>query len=136
MSNFKLDIFTPNGIVVKSLDCDSMTIPTVKGQINVLKGHTHIVTELATGMLTVKTSMGDRHFSMTSGLCKVLGEKVTLLSTTTEKHDEIDVERAKSAQAKALSRLKGEQSLTDVEFIKFQRKLERAKMRIHIANLK
>ena len=136
MSNFKLDIFTPNGIVVRSLKCDSLLIPTVKGQINVLKGHTHIVTELATGVLTAKTDMGDRHFSMTAGLCKVLGDTVTLLSTTSEKHDEIDIERAKSAQAKALSRLQGEKSLTDVEFIKFQRKLERAKMRIHLANLK
>ena len=45
-------------------------------------------------------------------------------------------ERAKSARAKAASRLAGESSLTDVDLIKYRRKLERADMRLRLANLK
>jgi hypothetical protein len=46
------------------------------------------------------------------------------------------VERAKAAKAKAASRLAGESNLSDVELIKFRRKLERADMRLRLGNLR
>lgn len=135
MSNFKLNIFTPNGVVVKELACDELIIPTKTGEINVLKDHTHLISELSTGMLVAKSSSGNRHFSVTSGLAKVLGEEVTILSSTSEKAEEIDVERAKSAKSKAESRLKNMEALTDSDFLKFQAKLERANVRLKLADL-
>ncbi len=72
---------------------------------------------------------------MTSGLAKVLGDEVTILSSTSEKAEEIDVERAKSAKAKAESRLKKTETLTDADFLKFQAKLERANVRLKLADL-
>jgi len=135
MSNFKLNIYTPGGVVVNKLSCMELLVPTYAGQINVLKGHTHLITELGTGILTAKLSNGQkRHFTMAGGLCKVLGETITVLAKTSESGEDIDQERAKSALSKAESRLKG--PVTSVEIIKFQRKLERAKNRLKIANLK
>lgn len=136
MSNFNLNVFTPNGVVQRGLNCESFTIPTINGEINVLPGHIHLISELATGILTAKTDMGDRHFSITAGLIKVIGKEVTVLSTTSEKSEDIDIERAKSAHAKAESRLNNNEPLTDVHMIKFRRKLERANTRIRLANLK
>ena len=135
MSNFKLNIFTPNGVVIKGMDCDELNIPTTSGEINVLKDHTHILSEIDTGILTAKTSMGTRNFSMTSGLVKVLGEEITVLSTTSEKAEDIDIERAKSAKAKAESRLSNIDSLSSKEQVKFKRKLERANMRLKLKEL-
>lgn len=135
-SAFKLNLFTPKGVVIKELDCFDIVIPTVRGEINVLPEHTHILTELSTGILTAKTSMGTRHFSVTAGLCRVLKDTVTILSFTSEKAEDIDQERARSAKAKALDRLSGKENLTDVDLIKFRRKLERAELRLRIANLK
>ena len=135
MSNFKLNIYTPSGVVVKSTPCEELSIPTSSGMITVLKGHTHIITELGTGVLVVKLGNGQsRHFTMAGGLCKILGDNVTILAKTSEDGGDIDQERAQSALAKAESRLKG--SVSSVEVIKFQRKLERAKNRIKVANLK
>ena len=135
MSNFKLNIYTPSGVVVRGYSCSELTIPTIAGKINVLKGHTHLVTELSTGVLTAKLENGQsRHFSLAGGLCKILGEELTILAKTSESSEKIDQERAKSALAKAESRLKG--SVASVELIKFQRKVERAKARIRIASLK
>ncbi len=135
MSNFKLNIYTPNGVVVSGVNCNELTIPTKNGLINVLKGHTHIITELGTGVLKAKLDGGQtRNFTIAGGLCKVLGEGVTLLAKTSETADSIDKERAQSALKKAESRLK--HPTTSVEVIKFQRKLERAKNRLKIANLK
>lgn len=136
MSSFNLNIFTPNGVVLKGLDCESFIIPTINGEINVLPGHINLISELATGVLTAKTGMGDRHFSITAGLLKVVGKEVSVLSTTSENSEDIDIERAQAAKAKAESRLAGKEVLTDVDTIKFRRKLERAKMRIRLANLK
>lgn len=137
MNDFTLNIFTPNGVLIKGLKTNSLTIPTNKGEINVLPGHTHIVSELETGILTAKTASGDRRFLITAGLLKVLGQTVNILSTTSEKAESIDIDRANSAYAKAESRLLSKTDiLTDVDRIKFERKLQRAKARIKLANLK
>ena len=136
MAAFKLNLFTPNGVVIKDLECNDILIPTVRGEINILPEHTHILTELSTGVLTARTPMGTRHFSVTAGLCRVLKDTVTILSFTSERAEEIDIERAKSSKAKAMDRLSGKENLTDVDLIKFRRKLERAEMRIRTANTK
>ena len=73
-SAFKLNLFTPKGVVIKDLECNDIVIPTVRGEINILPEHTHILTELSTGILTAKTPMGTRHFSVTAGLCRVLAD--------------------------------------------------------------
>lgn len=135
-SPFKLNLNTPKGVVVRDLECSEITIPTVRGEINILPEHTHILTELSTGILTAKTPMGNRHFSVTAGLCRVLKDTVTILSFTSEAVATIDLERAKAAKAKAMDRLSGKENLSDVELIKFRRKLERAEMRLRLANLK
>lgn len=136
MSAFKLNLFTPKGTVVKDLECNDIVIPTVRGDINILPDHTHILTELSTGLMTVKTPMGIRHFSVTAGLCRVLKGTVTILSFTSEKPEDVDIERAKTAKTKAADRLSGKESLNDVDYIKFRRKIERAELRLRLANLK
>ena len=136
MSNFNLNIFTPNGVILKGLECESFIIPTANGEINVLPGHMNLISELATGILTAKTSLGDRKFSITAGLLKVVEKEINVLSTTSEKAEDIDIQRAQSAQKKAESRLQGNTSLTDVDIIKFRRKLERARMRIKLGSHK
>jgi F-type H+-transporting ATPase subunit epsilon len=133
---FKLNLFTPKGVVIKDLECHDITIPTVRGEINILPEHTHILTELSTGVLTAKTAMGIRHFSVTAGLCRVLKDTITILSFTSESAAVIDIERAKAAKAKALDRLSGKDSLNDVDLIKFRRKLQRAELRLRLANLR
>ncbi len=136
MAAFKLNLYTPKGVIVKGLECNDITIPTVRGEINILPEHTHILTELGTGILTAKTASGTRHFSVTAGLCRVLKDTVTVLSFTSEKAETIDIERAKSSKAKATDRLSGKESMSDLDLIKFRRKLERAELRLRLANLK
>jgi F-type H+-transporting ATPase subunit epsilon len=136
MKDFKFSLYTPSGILVKDLVCNEAFIPTVKGEINVLPEHTHILSQLDTGIITLKTSSGDRNFSVTTGVGKVIKNEIIILSMTSEDAGVIDIERAKAAEAKAQSRLSGDDSLSNVDLIKFQRKLERAKMRVRLANLK
>ncbi|MCB9093292.1 MAG: ATP synthase F1 subunit epsilon [Halobacteriovoraceae bacterium] len=136
MSAFSLDILTPNGVVVKDLPCEELFIPTYEGEINVLKNHTHILTQLSTGVMMVVEPGGHNHyFHVTSGVCKILGGKVSVLSTTTETAKQIDTERAQKALQVAKHKLANE-TLSEDEHEKYQRKLKRAESRIKISSLK
>lgn len=136
MNFFKVDILTPNKIVAQNVPAESLLIPTEQGQINILPEHTHIMARLETGEVSLfgGSDDPDRHFSVSHGLCKVLKNKVTILSHTSEEHHEIDRGRAELALKNALERLESGQLSSDEEIEKFRRKVERAKLRIQLAD--
>ena len=132
MNNFTVDILTPNKVVAKNIPAENVVIPTLKGQIEVMKDHTHVVEKLETGIVTVLggSDDADRNFFVTVGICKVLQDKVTILSNTAEESHEVDLERAELALNNAEEMLAG--TLSDVELSKYRRKAERAKLRIQL----
>lgn len=89
--------------------------------------------------MTIKAGSVDRHFATTAGLIKVLNNKVTIMSYVCEENTIVDLDRAKLALQKAKEVLRtglfdGE-PLTDVDLVKYQRKLERAENRIKASYL-
>ncbi len=134
MKYYTVDILTPSKIVAKNIPAESLLIPTVRGQINVLENHTHIVSKLDTGVMSVfgGPDYGDRHFSISTGVCKILDNKITVLANTSEESTDVNVERAKLALKNAEDRLKNTEGLSLEEVEKYQRKVERAKLRIQI----
>ncbi len=132
MNNFTVDILTPNKVVAKNIPAENVVIPTLKGQIEVMKDHTHVVEKLETGIVTVLggSDDADRNFFVTVGICKVLQDKITILSNTAEESHEVDLERAELALNNAEEMLAG--TLSDVELSKYRRKAERAKLRIQL----
>ncbi len=135
MNFFTVDILTPDKIVVKDIPAESLLVSTVKGQINILPEHTHIVTRLAMGQVSVFGGADDpdRHFAVSHGICKVLKNKVMILSHTSEECHEINRERAQLALKNALDHLESGKLSSDEEIEKFRRKAERAKLRIQLA---
>lgn len=138
MNYFTVDVLTPEKVVAKDIPAESLLIPTVRGQINVLPHHTHLINRLSVGVLSIFGGADDpdRDFSVTHGICKVLEDKVIIMSHTSEECHEIDVERAKRALEHAESKLSGGEALNDHEIRKFRRKAERAKLRIQLAEKK
>ncbi len=135
MSNhYTVDVLTPSRVLVKDLPAESLLVPTESGQINVLENHTHIVTKLTTGQLSVFGSADDpdRFFTITSGVCKVLNDKVVILTQVSEENHEIDVDRAKLSLQNAEQMLSNE-SMSDEDVQKYQRKVDRSKLRIQMA---
>ncbi|MAE58969.1 MAG: ATP synthase F1 subunit epsilon [Halobacteriovorax sp.] len=132
MNNFTVDILTPNKVVAKDIPAENVVIPTLKGQIEVMKDHTHVVEKLETGLVTVLGGAddADRNFFVTVGICKVLQNKITILSNTAEESHEVDLERAELALKNAEERLSS--TLSDDELVKYRRKAERAKLRIQL----
>lgn len=130
MSNFVVNILTPSSVVAKHVPADSVFIPTLKGEIEVLAGHTHIVEKLATGSVEVHGEDSERFFTVTNGIVKVLNDQITILSMTSEEDSQIDEERASNALIYAREKLKG--TLTDEELVKYRRKVERAQLRLQL----
>jgi F-type H+-transporting ATPase subunit epsilon len=138
MANFTVDILTPAKVVAKNLPADSLLVPTVKGQINILVDHTHIVSKLETGMVSVfgGADDSDKFYSVSTGVCKVLENKIIILANTSEENTEIDIERAKKTLEYSEDMLSSSESISEEDFIKYTRKIERAKLRIQMSTFK
>ena len=135
MNHYTVDILTPNKVVARNVPAQSLLVQTSKGQINILENHTHIVTKLMTGPLTIFGAEGDpdRFFVTTTGICKVLDGKVVILADTAEETKDIDLERAKAAVANAQAMLNEKDGLTSEEMEQYRNKLERAQLRVQMA---
>ena len=135
MNHFLVDVLTPEKVVARGIPGESLLIPTENGQINVLPDHTHLITRLGTGVVTVFAGADDQdmEFSVTHGICKILNNRVTIMTHTSEESGGIDVERAQRALKRANDKLNNDGQLTDDEVLKFQRKAERAALRIQLA---
>lgn len=136
MKYFVVDILTPSKIIAKSINAESLLIPTERGQINVLKDHTHIITKLAdNGVLTIfgGTEYADRHFFVSGGIVKMLENKIQILANNAVESVEVDVDRAKRSLDHAEEKLKNTSGLSAEEIDEYQARAERAKLRIQIA---
>lgn len=135
MKYFVVDILTPSKIIAKNISAESLLIPTIRGQINVLENHTHIVTKIANGVLTVfgGPDYADRNFFVSTGVCKILDNKITILANTAEESTDVNVERAKLSLQNAEEKLKNTDGLTLEEVEEYVGKAERARLRIQIA---
>ncbi|MBI4403188.1 MAG: ATP synthase F1 subunit epsilon [Deltaproteobacteria bacterium] len=126
-----VDIVTPSRKLVENTKAQDVCIPTRKGEIMVLQGHTELLTILDTGALVLHQDGGQRKFAVSYGFAEIRNDKVLILAETCEESTEIDVERAKAAQKRAEDALTG--SLTEDRFKKYQLKLQRAIIRQHIS---
>ncbi|MBC99685.1 MAG: ATP synthase F1 subunit epsilon [Halobacteriovoraceae bacterium] len=135
MNYFTVDILTPEKIVAEGIPAESLLIPSVRGQINVLPNHTHIINELATGVLTVFGGADDPDvdYSVSGGICKVLNDKVIVMTHIAEKNTEIDLERAERALEHAQEKLNSGEPLSDAKVEQYRNKAERAQIRIQLA---
>jgi F-type H+-transporting ATPase subunit epsilon len=131
MSSFNVNILTPTSELAKGLSAESLIIPTVQGEITVLPEHTHLISVLDTGVLTLVNGKESKKFVITTGTLKVLNSDITILAQVAEYEGDIDISRAQRALQKsedALGKCKSE-----AEIIKYQRKIARARLRIELA---
>jgi F-type H+-transporting ATPase subunit epsilon len=130
----KLELVTPYQQVL-SQEVDEVTAPGVLGEFGVLPGHTPLLTTLKIGELTYKQGSELFHVAVNWGYVEVENDVVTVLVTTAEAADQIDLERAKAALGRAQEALK---KLTpeDKEFKIMEAALERAVVRVQVAGRK
>ncbi len=112
-----LEIATPEKLLVGE-KTEWVHIPTRKGYLGILPGHSPLVTILGTGELTFKTEKGERSIFVSGGFVEVLPTWVRILAEIGEKMEEIEDERAKEEKEKAeriIKNEKGEYTPEDIE---------------------
>ncbi len=134
MKAFSLKIVTPDGIHFDGL-AESLTVRTTTGDMGILAGHVNCVAPLGMGMATVMTQNGKRYAACIGGMVSVVGGKVTLVPTTFEWSEEIDLERAKKSHIRAETVL-SDVDATDMQILLAQARLKRALVRKGVASFR
>lgn len=126
-----IDIVTPTRKLVEGAQVESVKIPGARGELQILDGHTELITLLKTGSVSFVQDGRERRFALSHGFAEVRKNKVLVLADTVEDAPGIDKTRAQAAQRKAEQALLG--VLTESDFKKQQLKLERAIVRQHVS---
>ena len=128
---FCVEIITPDRIFHKG-EATMIEFNTAAGEIGVYKNHIPLTTVLAPGVVTIHVDGEDNVIAAVhSGFAEILPDKVTLLAETAEWPEEIDVERAQAAKARAEERLANKTEAIDVQ--RAELALRRALVRMDIA---
>ena len=127
----KFELVTPHRKVV-SEEVDEITATGTIGEFGVLPGHTPFLTSLKIGELSYKKDGAVFHLAVNAGFFEVVNDTVTVLVDSSERAEEIDLERAKKAQARAEEGLKSV-SQEDKEYKEMEFALQRALIRMQVA---
>lgn len=129
MSSYHLQVVSMDGLDFDG-EVQKLLLRTIDGDVEILARHTDYCT--AIGMGTARVTMEDgteRKAACIGGMLSVLKGEVKVFPTTWEWSEEIDIERAKAAKAKAEERLK-DQMLDKEGRIRAEAKLYRALVRL------
>jgi len=127
-----LTIVTPERPVVHE-SVLAVSIPGKGGYLGILPGHAPLLSELKAGELSYTVHNADHYVAVSWGFAEVLPDRVTILAQTSERAEEIDVERARRAKQRAEQRL-GKPSEVEVNQERAQAALERAMARLEVAS--
>lgn len=132
---FDFKVVTPDGVTYQD-EVIRVTIPTTQGEIMILEGHAQLIATLGSGELIIdKKDIDDIHLAVTGGVVEVreTGE-VYVLADNAERAEDIDLDRAKEARARAEKLLKEYDDLGDDDFARIQVMLRREATRISVGN--
>ena len=134
MTDFPLKIVTPDGVFYDGM-AQQLTVRSTTGDIGILAGHINCVAPLGMGRATVVIDGQKRYAACIGGMLSVVDGKVTLVPTTFEWADQIDVQRAERSYQKAREILsRKDASNTDIKLA--EARLRRALVRKNVASSK
>jgi len=134
MTSFPLKIVTPDGMVYDG-PAEEVVVRTTSGDMGILAGHISCVAPLGMGRATIVMDGQRRYAACIGGILSVQGGQVTLVPTTFEWADQIDVQRAEESAQRAQQVLSNK-AAADTELHLAEARLKRALIRKNVASLK
>ncbi|MEM3153053.1 MAG: F0F1 ATP synthase subunit epsilon [Candidatus Nitrosocaldus sp.] len=131
MARIYLEIVTPDRVLVRD-EVDIVEAPGTLGEFGVLPGHIQFFTTLEIGEIRYQKDGKTRYIACGGGFAEVYGDRVTMLLDVGECAEDIDIERAKRAEARAREALK-DIPLDSKEYKLLEAALLRAITRISVA---
>lgn len=130
MAGFPLKIVTPDGLEFDGI-AEQLIVRTVTGDMGIMAKHADCVAPLGMGEATVVIEGQRRRAACIGGMVSVIGGAVTLVPTTFEWADEIDVARAEASEKRAQAVLSNKNA-TDTEIRLAKARLKRALVRKNV----
>ena len=132
MNQFPLRIVTPDGLLYDG-NAEEVIVRTTTGDLGFLAGHMNCVAPLGMGRATILIDGKKRYGACIGGMITMMDGKATLLATTFEWADQIDLKRADRSEERARAVLADNKS-TDTDIRLAQARLKRALIRKSVAD--
>ncbi len=131
MSTFHLKISTPDGLLYDG-EVERLRVRVIDGDICLLARHSDYVSAVGVGEAAITTEDGQtRTAACIGGMLSMIHNEASLIATTFEWAEQIDLERAKRAKEAAEARI--EAAKADArELMLAKAKLQRALVRISV----
>ena len=134
MTPFNLKIVTPDGLIFDG-QAEELIVRTTSGDVAILARHINYVAPLGMGRAVGVFGRQRRAAACIGGMLSVVDGEVTLVPTTFEWADKIDVERAEASYARA-DKVLHDQNATDTDIRLAEARLRRALIRKNVASFK
>ena len=131
MNSFSLKIVTPDGLIFDG-QAEELIVRTVGGDVAILARHINYVAPLGMGRATVVIDGKPRYAACIGGMLSVVNGNVTLVPTTFEWAEKIDVSRAALSEQRA-NRVISDKSASDTDLRLAEARLKRALIRKGVA---
>lgn len=135
MSSFPLKIVTPDGLIFDG-PAEKLIVRTTGGDVAILARHINYVAALGMGRAVLVEPDGTRRTAACiGGMLSVVDGEVTLVPTTFEWADSIDVDRAEASYQRA-DKVLHDSTASDTELKLAEARLHRALVRKNVASFK
>jgi F-type H+-transporting ATPase subunit epsilon len=127
----QLDIITPErGVLSEAVD--AVTLPGLGGELGILPGHTPLISQLQTGVLSYTTGGATKRLHVSGGFVEVSDDRVAVLADLAERPEEIDAARARLERDQA-EKLLGSATGSEDDLTRAQTQFDRSVARLQIA---
>ena len=128
----QLEVVTPERRVLAE-PVDMVTVPGLGGELGILPGHTPLISQLQTGVLTYVQEEKSYPLHVSGGFVEVRDDHVSVLANVAELPEEIDAARAKLSRDKLEKQLNAWTG-SEEELETAKAKLDRSLVRLQLAS--
>ncbi len=128
----QLDVITPERRLI-SEQVDAVTLPGLGGELGILPGHTPLISQLQTGVLSYTQGGATRRLLVSGGFVEVNADRVSVLADLAEFPEEVDAQVARREREEAERRL-GSFTGAPEELAAVRADLDRANARLQLAS--
>lgn len=101
---FKLKVICPDRMFYEG-EASMVELRTSEGEVGIYKNHIPMTMIVAPGVLRIKEEQETKEAAIHAGFIQVLPEEITILAEVAEWPEEIDIQRAQEAKARAEKRI-------------------------------
>lgn len=119
--------------IVYSEDVDIVNLPGIEGRMGILPNHSPLLTVLDFGEVITRQNGEEAFFAIGGGFAEIQPDKVIVLADSAESADEIDIQRAEEARARALKAMEEGVKLDMDTYALIERSLQKANLRLDVS---